>query len=72
MPVILDKHSRKVFGHTLGTCMRTQLSTKVLKMALTQQRPSQGCIHHSDQGAQYAAHQYVDLLRENGFLTSMS
>jgi transposase InsO family protein len=27
---------------------------------------------HSDQGVQYAAHEYVDLLREHGFQISMS
>jgi len=43
-------------------------------MALTERKPHRGwyLIHHSDQGVQYAAHEYMDLLREHGFQISMS
>jgi len=41
-------------------------------MALTERKAPRGCIHHSDQGVHYGAHEYVDLLREHGFQISMS
>ena len=41
-------------------------------MAVAIRRPAPGCIHHSDRGVQYAAHEYVDYLRECKFEVSMS
>jgi transposase InsO family protein len=72
LAVILDMYSRKVLGYALSSRVDTELTLTALKMALKERRSHRGCIHHSDQGVQYAAHQYVDLLRENGFRISMS
>lgn len=40
-------------------------------MAIWQQQPKAGLIVHSDQGVQYASHQYRRLLKSNGFVGSM-
>lgn len=72
LAVILDMHSRKTLGYAISSRVDTELTLRALKMALTHRNPPWGCIHHSDQGVQYAAHEYVDLLREHGFQISMS
>jgi len=41
-------------------------------MAIESRKSEPGCIHHSDQGVQYASHEYVDELRQHGFQISMS
>ena len=41
-------------------------------MALETRNPPRGIIHHSDQGVQYAADDYVDTLVGHGFRISMS
>ena len=41
-------------------------------MAIWQRKPKAGLIVHSDQGVQYASHQYRRLLKQHGFVGSMS
>ena len=41
-------------------------------MALAERHPAAGCIHHSDQGVQYASTEYIKELKDHGFLISMS
>lgn len=43
-----------------------------LKRAFQTQAPTEGLIHHSDRGSQYAALDYRALLQANGMITSMS
>jgi putative transposase len=72
LAVILDAFSRRCIGWALSRYMTTALSLNALEMALESRRPEAGLIHHSDRGSQYAAGQYVELLRENGIAISMS
>jgi putative transposase len=48
------------------------LSLTALECALAKRRVAPGVIHHSDQGVQYAAGDYVSKAREAGMLLSMS
>jgi putative transposase len=41
-------------------------------MAFQHRNPPCGVIHHSDQGVQYAADDYVDTLTSRGFQISMA
>ena len=50
----------------------TALSVQALQRAIETRQPPAGVIHHSDQGVQYAAHDYVDTLRASGFDISMA
>ena len=43
-----------------------------LDMAIAQQRPAPGLLHHADRGVQYAAHSYRARLLAHGMLCSMS
>lgn len=72
LAVILDVFSRKVVGWALSRRIDTELTRAALQMAIETRRPPKGCIHHSDRGVQYAAHDYVDDLNAAGFLISMS
>jgi len=72
LAVILDVFSRKVVGWALSRRIDTELTRAALQMAIETRRPPEGCIHHSDRGVQYAAHDYVDDLNAAGFLISMS
>ena len=69
LAVIMDIFTRAVRGWHLSKSLGQELTLTALRMALTDYVPE---IHHSDQGVQYAAHEYVDLLRENGVKISMS
>ena len=41
-------------------------------MAISQRKPSEGLLHHSDRGVQYACNDYIELLNENKIQISMS
>jgi putative transposase len=72
LAVVLDAFSRKVVGWALGERLDAGLAVAALRKALEQRRPASGLVHHSDQGVQYAAREYVSLLQENGIAPSMS
>lgn len=72
LAVILDLYSRKAIGYALSDEIDTDLSLTALQMALQRRHPPGGVIHHSDRGVQYAAHEYIDVLRTYQFRISMS
>ena len=72
LAVVIDLYSRKVVGWSMGSRMKAQLVCDALTMAIWQRNPDKGLIVHSDQGVQYASHQYRQLLSNNGFIGSMS
>jgi len=72
LAVILDLFSRKAIGYALSRRIDTALSVQALRMAIETRRPPAGVIHHSDQGVQYADHDYVETLQAYGFEISMA
>lgn len=72
LAVILDAFSRKVIGWAISLRIDTELTRAALRMAIEERGPSPGCIHHSDRGVQYAAHEYVDDLKAAGLRISMA
>jgi len=70
--VILDAFSRRCIGWALEAHLGVELTLGALRMALARRRPAPGLIHHSDQGVQYAAHEYVAVLRDHRIEISMS
>lgn len=72
LAVILDLCSRKAIGYALSRSIDTALSLEALRMAIRNRNPPPGVIHHSDQGVQYAAHDYIDELKQHQFQISMS
>ena len=52
--------------------MTTSLVNNALLMAIKTRRPAAGLIFHSDRGIQYASTAHKQLLKEYGFVQSMS
>jgi putative transposase len=69
LAVLLDIFTRSIRGWELARDLTEALSRAALERALRQRQPE---IHHSDQGAQYAAHGYVGMLESAGVRISMA
>ena len=69
LAVIMDIYPRAIRGWELSGNLTEALTTAALERALAQQTPE---IHHSDQGVQYAATDYVDRLLRRGIKVSMA
>jgi transposase InsO family protein len=72
LAVIIDLFSRRVVGWAISNRMKQDLALRALNMAIAIRRPPPGCVHHTDRGSQYCAHDYQKLLRKHGFKVSMS
>lgn len=73
LAVIMDLFSRRCIGWALSCNPDSQLTLDALNMAIALRRKNNvfGCIHHSDQGVQYAAHVYIQRLEEVRMKPSM-
>lgn len=69
LAVLMDVFTRLVRGWHLGRSLDGDLTRKALERALAQHRPE---VHHSDQGVQYAATDYVERLHQVGAQVSMA
>jgi transposase InsO family protein len=69
LAVIMDIYPRAIRGWELSGNLTEALTAAALERALAQQTPE---IHHSDQGVQYAATDYVDRLLRRGIKVSMA
>jgi len=72
LAIILDLASRRVIGWAMRHTLEGALTRDALLMALTGRRPEPGTLHHTDQGSQYAAGDYQDILIEHAMDCSMS
>jgi len=72
LAVILDRFSRKVVGWALDRTLATRLAKTALEKAIAEREPPPGVVHHSDRGVQYAAKEYVEVLRQHQMIPSMS
>lgn len=69
LAVLMDVHTRCIRGWHLGRGLDQELTLVALKRAYEHSRPE---IHHSDQGVQYAATAYVELLTSREVKISMA
>lgn len=72
LATIMDLYSRRILGWHMSHRMTKELVILALKRAIGRQKPTEGLIHHSDRGSQYASHEYQGILREHNMITSMS
>ena len=73
LTVVIDLYDRKVIGWSYSSDMTTQNTTvAALRMAVRNRKPNIGTIIHSDRGVQYACREFVDLIKENKMVQSMS
>jgi len=73
LAVIMDLFSRRCIGWALSRNPDSELTLHALNMAIALRGEAnvKDCIHHSDQGVQYAAKAYVDRLKQVGIQPSM-
>jgi transposase InsO family protein len=71
LAVILDRFSRKAIGWALDRTLAARVTVTALRHAIAR-RPPPGVVHHSDRGVQYACAGYVEELKTNGMVPSMS
>lgn len=57
----------QVWVWALSRRVNHRLTCEALRSAIEARRPVRGCIHHSDQGVQYACGEYIDILNGYGF-----
>ena len=69
LAVIMDVFTRDIRGWNLSRSLGQDLTVVALKRALAHHVPQ---IHHSDQGIQYAAPAYIQVLRQAGVAISMA
>jgi transposase InsO family protein len=69
LAIIMDVFTRSIRGWYLKRTIDQELTLMALRAALETHLPE---IHHSDQGVQYAAYAYTDLLKVHGIQISMS
>jgi putative transposase len=69
LAVVMDVFTRSIRGWHLARSMDQSLTLTALRKGLEKGQPE---IHHSDQGVQYAAHEYVNLLHQQGVEISMA
>lgn len=72
LAVVIDLYSRRVVGWSMNKRMKKQLVIDALAMTYWKEKPKKGAIHHSDRGSQYASIRFQAVLRELGFICSMS
>jgi transposase InsO family protein len=69
LAIIMDVFTRTIRGWCLSRTLDQELTLSALRAALATHTPE---IHHSDQGVQYAAYAYTDLLKLHGIHISMA
>jgi transposase InsO family protein len=72
LATVLDLYSRRIVGWAMSDRMTVDLTIEALKMALRRRQPELELIHHSDQGSQYTAGDYQQLLKDWGIRVSMN
>lgn len=72
LAVVMDVYSRKIIGWELDKRLGSDLVERAAKKALFDREVQRETIFHSDQGIQYTSESFRKLLRENGFIQSMS
>jgi transposase InsO family protein len=72
LAAVLDLCSRRIVGWAMSDRMTGDLTIRALKMAIRQRQPELDLIHHSDQGSQYTAGDYQQLLKDWDIRVSMN
>jgi len=73
LAIIMDVFTRSIRGWNLGRSLEQELTWIARERALGKPRPRHRPeIHHSDQGVQYAATAYTELLKKKGVKISMA
>ena len=72
LAVVMDRHSRRVLGWSLGRNRDASITLRALTHAVRWRRPSAGLTFHSDRGIEYSAFHLGAELSRWGFVQSMN
>ena len=72
LAVVIDLYSRAVIGWSIQATMTRQLVCDALMMALWRRGFPRDVLFHSDRGSQYCSDDYQKMLKQHGFICSMS
>ncbi|MCR4437203.1 MAG: IS3 family transposase [Eubacteriales bacterium] len=72
LAAVMDLYSKRIVGYSMQKYVTRELVIEALHMAITNRRPDPGLVIHSDRVSQYASCDYQRLLRQYGFICSMS
>jgi len=67
-----DLFSGDIVGYAMGDRMTRDLVRESLSRGIQTKHPPQGLLHHSDRGSQYCSHDFRNILKQHGFIASMS
>ncbi|WP_108721159.1 IS3-like element ISElsp1 family transposase [Elizabethkingia ursingii] len=70
--LITDAYSKKIVGYELSDNLQTSSTLKALKQAIKSRIYKHPLIHHSDRGLQYCSKEYIEVLKKNDILISMT
>lgn len=71
LAVVMDRHSRRVLGWSLGSHRDLSLTLAALNRALLRRHPGPGLIFHSDRGVEFSAYALRARLAALGIIQSM-
>jgi len=72
MAAVMDRHSRRIVGWSLGHRRDAALTARALRQAARKRNSGPGVLFHSDRGIEYAAFEFRDQLARLGMLQSMN
>ena len=73
LTTIIDLYDRKVIGWSISSDMtKEQTVIKAFEMAKKNRQITKGMLFHSDRGSQYASHEFIEILKSNIIVQSMS
>jgi putative transposase len=72
LAIVVDLHSRRIIGWATSDRMKKDLAMRALRRAIALRSPPKDVIHHSDRGSQYCSEDYQKILKDGGFVISMS
>ncbi len=70
--VVMDLFTRKLIGWSFSQERNSLMTQAALKAAFADERLKTSCLFHSDQGIEYAAHDFKALAEKSGLTRSMS
>ncbi|MGY6171879.1 transposase [Candidatus Mycoplasma pogonae] len=72
LSAIMNLHNREIISYNISKSPNFKQIEKTLKMAFNKFNNLRGLIFHSDQGWQHQMQQYIEILKINDIIQSMS
>jgi putative transposase len=70
--VFLDSYTREYVGYAIRNHIRESLVLDSLQVAIDKHQPKTGLIVHTDNGSQYTGSAFIEMTRNNEYITSNS